>query len=157
LVGYLFVAAATSLAAGGNSSSFGELAEATGAAPATGPQLKLPQWRHQSVAEPKPRSHQSVAERSPDAPNCFLAAGRCPNPPAATSRIGQFLWTPDAYRLLFDNIVDPSVVCKKNLDADLLVLVFVAAELYYFSPFLQAEIDLVLLIYSPKELVKPNM
>jgi hypothetical protein len=36
----------TSLAAGGNSSSFGELAEATGAAPATGPQLKLPQWRH---------------------------------------------------------------------------------------------------------------
>jgi hypothetical protein len=54
-------------------------------------------------------------------------------------------------------LVDPSVVCKKNLDADLLVLVFVAAELYYFSPFLQAEIDLVLLIYSPKELVKPNM
>jgi len=34
------------LAAGGSSSSFGELAEATGAAPATGPQLKLPQWRH---------------------------------------------------------------------------------------------------------------
>jgi len=66
-VGSLSVAAATSLAAGGSSSSFGELAEATGAAPATGPQLNLPQWRHQSVAEPI--------------------------------------------------LVDPSVVCKKNLDA----------------------------------------
>ena len=66
-VGSLSAAAPTSLAAGGNSSSFGELAEATGAAPATGQQLNLPQWRHQSVAEPI--------------------------------------------------LVDPSVVCKKNLDA----------------------------------------